>query len=181
MLNYVSLSTNIVWYYSTILIYTIDYIYIYNILYYAVLLPMAWLLLEHVKYKLALHGVLDKLLLADVSISLLIHGVPADQPTQPVVGGARTDLMSETQTVTRSSSSSMPASRNRPITMSRISSTSMVPPPSVSKAVKIQLSLSSGVLSFVTLFALTFYRLSEQVLQYYSTYNLSIKFTCKNS
>ena len=151
MLSYVSLSTNIVSY------YIILHLHIYY------MLPMAWLLLEHVKYKLALHRILDELLLADVSISLLVHGVPAGQPTQPVVGEARTDLMSETQTVTRSSSSSIPASRNRPITMSRISSTSMVPPPSVSKAVKIQLSLSSGVLSFVTLFALTFYRLSEQV------------------
>ena len=38
------------------------------------------------------------------------------------------DLMSETQTVMRSSSSSMPASRNSPITMSRISSTSILQP-----------------------------------------------------
>ena len=36
--------------------------------------------------------------------------------------------MSETQTVMRSSSSSMPASRNSPITMSRISSTSILQP-----------------------------------------------------
>ena len=142
---------------------------------------MAWLLLEHVKYKLALHGILDELLLADVSVSLLIHGVPVGQ-TISACGqfGARTDLMSETQTVTRSSSSSIPASRKRPITMSRISSTSMVPPPSVSKAVKIQLSLSSGVFSFVTLFALTFDRLSEQVALAVLTIWVS-NFTCKNS
>ena len=81
--------------------------------------------------------------------------------------------MSETQTVTKSSSSSIPANlqtlklyafcvindkfwiRNlkSPTTISLISSTSMLPPPSVSNAVKIQLSLSSGVLSLFTLLA----------------------------
>lgn len=127
---------------------------------------MAWLLLEHVENKLALHSILHKLLLADISVSLLIHRIPAGQTKvkqQTEAATALTDLMSETQTVTRSSSSSIPARRNRPTTISRISSTSMVPPPSVSKAVKIQLSLSSGVFSLVTLFALTFHRLSEQV------------------
>ena len=108
---------------------------LYDIIW-ADLMLMAWLLLEHVKNKLALHCVLDELLLADVSVSLLIHGVPAGQTIKTEGGGAQGDLMSETQTVTRSSSSSIPARRNRPITMSRISSTSMVPPPSVSNLEK---------------------------------------------
>ena len=36
------------------------------------------LLLEHVADELALHGVLDELLLADVAVPLLVHGVPGD-------------------------------------------------------------------------------------------------------
>ena len=33
------------------------------------------LLLEHVEDKLALHGILDKLILADVAVSLFIHSI----------------------------------------------------------------------------------------------------------
>lgn len=34
------------------------------------------LLLEHVEDKLALHGILDKLILANVSVSLFINSIP---------------------------------------------------------------------------------------------------------
>ena len=36
------------------------------------------LLLEHVEDKLALHGILDKLILADVAVSLFIHSIPVN-------------------------------------------------------------------------------------------------------
>ena len=70
------------------------------------------LLLEHVEDKLALHGILDKLILADVAVSLFIHSIPVNlynmKKLKYIIN--HINLMSETQTVTRSSSSSIPAS-----------------------------------------------------------------------
>ena len=60
---------------------------------------------------------------------------------------------SMTQDSRRSGSSSIPANLNIQITISLISSTSMDTPPSASKAPKIQLSFSSGVVMFFTLAA----------------------------
>ena len=60
------------------------------------------------------------------------------------------DLTSITQEASISSCSSIPANLKSPSTMSVISSTSIDPPPSSSKAVKTQFSLSSGVSRFFT-------------------------------
>ena len=70
------------------------------------------LLLEHVKDKLALHCILDKLILTDVAVSLFINSIPVvwemcKMSNKSII--TNDNLMSETQTVTKSSSSSIPA------------------------------------------------------------------------
>ena len=70
------------------------------------------LLLEHVEDELALHGVLDELILADVSVSFFINSIPrilAKMCIKSAESMNPSNLMSDTQTVTRSSSSSIPA------------------------------------------------------------------------
>ena len=70
------------------------------------------LLLEHVEDKLAFHGILDKLILTDVAVSLFIDSIPVvwemcKKSNKSII--TNDNLMSETQTVTKSSSSSIPA------------------------------------------------------------------------
>ena len=70
------------------------------------------LLLEHVEDELALHGVLDEFILADVSVSFFINSIPrilAKMCIKSALLMNPSNLMSDTQTVTKSSSSSIPA------------------------------------------------------------------------
>ena len=68
------------------------------------------LLLEHVEDELTLHGVLDKLVLADVSVSFFINSISIIKFDQFSIKSMNSsNLISDTQTVTKSSSSSIPA------------------------------------------------------------------------